>query len=1148
LLLSELNIQAICDKLQALDFKALFNLMGWSQPNNPQPVRATVQGMRYTKREIAQLSGISILEIQIDSSEGKIPEAKQRRVIFEDIAPNYYKNLLIFLDGARTQSLWYWMKREKESHEYLYMRGQPGALSLNKLAAMVFDMSAFEKKGNVSVLTIAKSLQNALDLERVTRRFFDEYKVKHDEFSKNICGIDDERDKRWYASILLNRLMFTYFLQCKGFMNNGQTNYLQKRLQECSNERSDQYYSVFLNQLFFEGFTKPEEERSAEVRERLGQIRYLHGDLFLPHRIEQEWSNIVIPDGAFESLFELFEGYTWNLDDTPGGKDDEISPHVLGYIFEKYINQKSFGAYYTRPQITEYLCNRSIHKLILEKINITPIPGKTRTYTFETVEEMFMNLDVPLCRILIDILPTISLLDPACGSGAFLISAMNTLTRVYGAITGKIEYLYDSYLNTWLREARTEYRSLNYYIKKKIITENLFGVDIMEEGIEIAKLRLFLALVASVQSVEHLESLHTIDFNILPGNSLIGLLYVNEEAFNKQQRVKQQSPFYPPYHELVAEKNRLIKEYRDVSDYAKNLEALRDNIQRQRRSVRNTLNEMLLDEFKSLGVRYEEAFWDEAKNTDGRTKRRMVHIQDIEKLHPFHWGYEFDQVMERGGFDIIITNPPWEILKPQAKEFFATHSELVSKNKMRLEDFEEEQARLLLDVGMRQEWLTYQNSFPYQSAYFRIASQYRNQISVVNGKKSGTDINLYKLFTEQCYNLLRPGGECGIVIPSGFYTDLGTKQLRAMLFSQAQVTGLFCFENNKGIFEDVHRSFKFVVLTFEKGGETRSFPSAFMCHDVDELERFPRYGALETSVELISRLSPDSLSIMEFKSEMDVQIAQKMLQFPLLGERLDTTWNFTLGSEFHMTNNHNLFRNEPEPGYLPLYEGKMIHQFTHQWSQPRYWVDEKAGRAAVSGRKTDTGQRLNYQQYRLGHRAIARNTDERTMIATILPSLTFFGNSINASCNELSAQELLFIVSLLNSFTIDFSLRQRVTANLRMFCIYQLPIPRLTEQNLVFRMLVERAAQLICTTQEFQPLWEAAFSGSSWLPTKAATDVTERSRLRAEIDGLGAHLYGLTEAEFVHVLSTFPLVKQAIKDAALDAYRIFALTSEIDPG
>ncbi|EQD29713.1 hypothetical protein B1B_18629, partial [mine drainage metagenome] len=126
----------------------------------------------------------------------------------------------------------------------------------------------------------------------------------------------------------------------------------------------DRFYRHFLQMLFFEGFAKPEEKRSAAARAALGNIRYLNGGLFLPHRIEIENKAIAIPDEFFERLFKLFADYSWNLNDTPGGNDNEISPHVLGYIFEKYINQKAFGAYYTRPEITEYLCERTIHQLV----------------------------------------------------------------------------------------------------------------------------------------------------------------------------------------------------------------------------------------------------------------------------------------------------------------------------------------------------------------------------------------------------------------------------------------------------------------------------------------------------------------------------------------------------------------------------------------------------------------------------------------------------------------------------------------------------------------------------------------------------------------------------------------------------------------
>ena len=143
--------------------------------------------------------------------------------------------------------------------------------------------------------------------------------------------------------------------------------------------------------------------------------------------------------------------------------------------------------------------------------------------------------------------------------------------------------------------------------------------------------------------------------------------------------------------------------------------------------------------------------------------------------------------MAEGGFDGIITNPPWEVFKPHAKEFFDDHSDLVTKKKMTIKEFEKEQAKLLRDPEIRSAWLGFLSRFPHVTAYFRSAHQFKNQIAIVDGKKAGGDVNLYKLFLEQCYRFTREGGQCGIVMPGSFYKDLGAKQLREMLFSERRL-------------------------------------------------------------------------------------------------------------------------------------------------------------------------------------------------------------------------------------------------------------------------------------------------------------------------------------------------------------------------
>lgn len=290
---------------------------------------------------------------------------------------------------------------------------------------------------------------------------------------------------------------------------------------------------------------------------------------------------------------------------------------------------------------------------------------------------------------------------------------------------------------------------------------------------------------------------------------------------------------------------------------------------------------------------------------------------------------------------------------------------------------------------------------------------------------------------------------------------------------------------------------------------------------------------------LVEKLSPDSLSVMEFESERDIEIAEKMLKFPLLGQKIDAAWNIVLAREFDMTNDSYLFERSYEKNRLPLFEGKMFHQYTDTWGKPQYWIDETKARDVLVGKhNTDERQILDYQHPRLGYREISATTNERTMIATVLPQNVFFNHKINwisiSKSENFQVLDTLFLCSVFNSFAFDYLIRQRIGSGLSMFIIYQMPVPRLTTSQKYFSSIVTRAAKLICTTPEFDELAVAAGLKSHH---DGITDATGRAQLRAELDGIVAHLYGLTETDFAHILTTFPLVDDAVKLAARNAFR-----------
>ncbi len=1182
--MAKLDFAGFQKHLSAFDFPRLFvDVLGWNHA--PKAERAWQEDSTaqhpFGRRMVAELGGVAVL--QVVPAEGW-PDEATRAHIWKHLSHRHVENIIIFTERREraSQSLWYWVKRGKDEatgkpkntpRRHEYFRGQPVDLFASKLQAMVVELSELDTAGRIPVLEAARRIQAALDVEKTTKRFFTSYSEQHDQLLGQIEGIENERDRRWYASVILNRLMFVWFLQKKFFLDDGNADYLQTKLVQSRQRGKDRFFGEFLSALFFDAFAKPEADRSKQVRALTGQVPFLNGGLFLHHKLELDdehlprlGTTLRIPDAAFEGVFSVFAAFTWHLDDTPGGDADEINPDVLGYIFEKYINQKAFGAYYTRPEITGYLAERSIHQLILERVYEPPLPElKLPEVKFDTVSDLLARMDARVALKLVNqVLPSITVLDPAVGSGAFLVAALKCLINVYYAIVGRAELGASAELQAWLKRIQKDHPSVGYYIKRRIVTDNLYGVDIMEEACEIAKLRLFLAMVSSVRKVEDLEPLPNIDFNILTGNSLVGLMRVDEHEFDAKNR--QDDMFRRSFRQLLEEKNRNLDVYRSMAtDLGRttNLRDLRDGIDIAMGEANTVLNELVTDQFNERGIKFEQATWDAAEGTLGKPKKRNVNLADVARQRPMHWGYVFDKIMQQqGGFDIILANPPWEAFKPFAREFFSLHSTLVTKKRMTDKEFEALKDKLLKSGVIKDAWLDFESQYPHMSAYFRSSLDYENQFAVVDGKRTGSDIDLYKLFVERIYSLLRPGGHAGVVVSAGIYMALGATGLRNLLFARTSIEGMVGFVNSKEIFENVHRSIKFVVLTFEKStmprlqlvGErnasappadllapniegaagTRLFPAVFMRDDVADLARFPEQNALWFDVDLIRKLSPESHSMMEFKSELDLEIVQKMLVFPLLGRELTQVWNIQFGSEFHMTANKPLFRDEPRAGRLKLYEGKMIWQFDCRYAEPTRWVEESEGRQAVIGkREKDRGKKLDYQEHRLGFRSAGENTNERNLIATILPRNVFCGNSLTVSRSFAGdSAELLFICAIFNSYVMDWLLRLKIQRNLNMFLIYQLPVPRLRYKSSL--SIAQRAGRLICTTREFDKLAKSIELRDH---RDGATEPAERARLRAELDGLVAHLYGLTEDEFAHILGTFPLVAEPVKQAARNAFR-----------
>jgi len=734
--------------IKQFNFRELFNDMGWNNDKTTQPI--VVDNETYTLQAVAEKSGFKILLCN-PLPNGLIPDYNNRKKIETKVTKLFQEHLIIFFDTKKTEQIWQLVVRQSgkptKVTETRWHINQDPELLFQRAAGIFFEL---DEEEHITIIDVTKRIADNFhqNNEKVTKQFYDKFKKEHGAFLQFIKGISDKTNQEWYASLMLNRLMFCYFIQKKGFLDNNK-DYLREKLNACKAKKGKvkfySFYRDFLLVLFHKGLNEPTQSQDTKIE--IGKIPYLNGGLFDEHELEKTNASIDIDDKAFERLFDFFDQYEWHLDTrhTASGKD--INPDVIGYIFEKYINDRAnMGAYYTREDITDYISKNCILPYLFDETKChfpkafnadaelwqmvkqsgdlyiyeavkkgvsEPLPAaieqgikdvskrtewnKPATINYALPTEIWREVvdrrnrytevkskidkgdiqhindfitynlnirqfaqdvventnDPELLKQFYKALNSVTIIDPTCGSGAFLFAAMNILEPLYESCLQRMENFvaeapkgkYKFFEETLAQVKSPEHPNLQYFIYKSIILRNLYGVDIMKEAVEIAKLRLFLKLVATVEADYRkpnlgLEPLPDIDFNIRAGNTLLG--FATESELKKGLMYTLDgvaaAPVIEEKCEIVATAFQRYKEIQlSYGDDFKEFKKAKSELSKRLTELNNELNKLL--HLQAQSIKYD--VW-------------------LKSHQPFHWFAEYyDIIQDKGGFDVVIGNPPY---------------------------------------------------------------------------------------------------------------------------------------------------------------------------------------------------------------------------------------------------------------------------------------------------------------------------------------------------------------------------------------------------------------------------------------------------------------------------------------------------------
>lgn len=847
------------------------------------------------------------------------------------------------------------------------------------------------------------------------------------------------------------------------------------------------------------------------------------------------------------SVYEALLEYVPNVDDD----------HTTFALKVRAGNaRKTTGSYYTPSELVEFVLDQSL----------TPVLDEAAA------------ADDPEAAIL-----AITVCDPACGSGHFLVAAARRIAKKLAIVrTGDPEPTVES-----LREAMRE-----------VVAHCIYGVDLNDLAAELAKISLWLEALTPGRPLAFLDA------HIKVGNGLIGatpaLLANNipDVAFsalkgddktyastvkkhNKRERERiapDQGEFWEgqDLHEVFIT-NRdfgLALAEVEAAGAASDITTLRKQADAWRRAQANPD----LQRARLVADAWCAAFvWPLNDSKPGYnepiTHRTLLTLQNNPELVPlrqrrdslgelarrfrfFHWHLEFPQVFEvpttaaaaksdqgwNGGFSVMLGNPPWDTLSPDRREFFGQYVEGIRGLSKAAQD---EQIDLLMtEPTMAQAWETYERDLLATVHFLKNSGRYT---LYAKGNLGKGDFNVYRNFVEAALQLTRPHGAVGQVVPAGLYGGANATAIRQALLGRHQWEALLICENRRQVFfADVHPQTWFAAYSVRvDSGPTDSLRVGYGIHSLESLASW-LVRSVDVRADEIAEQQPVTLAVPDTGSAAEAVISTTIARGSRgFGAPIDGLYLRKYQAELHMGNDRDRL-SEGEVG-LPVYEGRMIDQFDHRakkylsghgnnsrWEETPFGHVEKGVHPQWRVHESDLPSKVRdrVKTYRVGFGDVANPRNERTLVACLIPPGSICGHTVPTFTFEGNASWRYFaFLAVANSFAIDFVARQRLTSIHMTYTVLDgLPVARLDEGHALVRGLVERAARLTCTSPDMSDAWNA-LADSGWVvPTsdqtrQALVDERDRARIRAEVDVLVARdLYGLSLSQMSVMLDTFEVL------------------------